>query len=441
MVKRLLALVLCLTLVCCGAQASFLDAYDTLSAAYDAGETLRADLRFTLEDMEASDGGLAALKGMLEPLTLSLSLRGGEQALAILKEDETLFSLAGILSEEEGKIPALRRLFGEGLPILYDTLKEGGKTEEIKRSVSIKNVGSAGLQTVFTYTAEEANAILPTLHELLDPYASVLTAGEPYQEAFLAYLSAMSFSGKLTVKRFKSKDEADMGIQVTARVTDGKDKRSITIFGGYAAGKGAYVSFACPATSGSNQFKTVFSYAVKNTTKQDTFTLTLDTTRRIGKDRYTKALDVSLKSKPDGDERRVTGEAALSKTEGGIKKTWTLKPELTAKAEEISGTCTLTQTTDKLQNWQISVNGTLGKGDAAAFTGAEQALDLRKMNEEEQLKALAPARDRLLTLVAKYISALDEKEQSLLINLFRTDAWMNGPSVPVPKASDEAPAM
>ena len=431
MFKRLFALVLCLTLLCCGAQASFLGAYDTLRQAYDAGGTVEMSMQATIDEMEASAGGLTAFKSLIEPMTLTLSLRGKEQALALKKEERTLLSLAGVLTEGEGRIPALQRLFSEGLPILYDTLAQGGKTQELKKSVSIKNVGSAGLQTVYEYTTDEANAALPTLKELLLPYAQVLTEGEPYQEAFLTYLSALSFTGKLTVKRFKSKDGADMGLQVTCRVTgDGKDKRAVTIFGGYQEGKGAYVSFACPAASGNNQFKTVLSYAVKNAAKQDTLTLTLDTTRRVDKDKYIKALDISLKSKPDGETRRVTGSASLSTTVNGVKTVWTAEPDLNATADSIAGAVTVTQKTDKLQNLKITLNGSLQAGSADAFTGAETVLDLSGMTDAEALKALAPVRDKLLGILAEYVSGLSETDAALLTHLFRTDAWMNGPVVP-----------
>lgn len=445
--KRLAAFFLCLTLaLSCAARAEFSETLDALKTAYAAGSPVTARIAVSFDSLGGSDGTLAVVNEALSPLEATLTLSKDSEAVLLTDGGETLLSVAGegmgdAALSPLGAAETLLALYQDVLPIFYSELAQGGKTTEAVKSLSIKNVGYAKKQTVYTYTTEEAAALLPILHELLDGRLEELLANTPFREAFITYFNGMAFADKLVVKRFMDKDGNDMGVQATAKVVnaEGGDKRSVTLFGGYSAGTGAYLSFSCPAVKGDNSLKFVLSAAVKKTSKQATLTASVDVTRRVDKERYTLATDVSLKNKLTDGETWL-GTVKRSESVNGVQTAYTVTPALVLKDGALSGTVKVEKTADKASVYKLTANVSLAPGAEDAFSSARTTLKLAGLTDEEREQALAPVVKQIEGALLARLAAMPEKERMLLLTLLRTDAWMNGPSVPVPGAQETAPA-
>ena len=438
--KKVFILLVCLSLLCApAAGAEFSDTLTALTAAADAGEAVDLLISLRADALGVSDKALSVLTQALSPLSLRLTVRGNDGAVSLFSDDETLYSFSaeGLTGAQE-KTPllpltALKALFLDAAPILYDALAPTAVITEAEKSLSIKNVGYSKKQTVYTLDKDAANALLPTLHELLDAPLRQAVSNAPYREAFLAYLAAFTFTDQLTVKRMADQQGADIGVQITAKITDeNADKRSLTLYGGYKEGTGAYLSFSCPAAKGNNGFKLVLALSLKRTQKQAALTLTADVTRRLANERYTLATDVSLKNKlTDGEA--WSGEIKRAETVAGVKTTWTLTPDIRAENGALSGDIGLQKLVDKVLTARLTAHISLSKGGWDGFSDAAHHVSLTGLDDEGQEKALMPLMAGLSALISERFSALDETDRALLQSIFYTDLWMNGPSAALPE--------
>ena len=438
--KKVFILLVCLSLLCApAASAAFSDTLTALTASADAGDAVDLLISLRADALGVSDKALSVLTQALSPLSLRLTVRGNDGAVSLFSDDETLFSFSaeGLTDAQETSpllpLTALKALFLDAVPILYDALAPTAVITEAEKSLSIKNVGYSKKQTIYTLDKDAANALLPTLHELLDAPLDQVLSNAPYREAFLAYFDAFTFADKLTVKRMADKQGADIGVQITAKITDeNADKRSLTLYGGYIEGTGAYLSFSCPAVKGNNSFKLVLSMSLKRTQKQAALALTADVTRRLANERYTLATDVSLKNKlTDGEA--WSGEIKRAETVAGVKTTWTITPDIKAENGMLSGDVELEKLTDKVLMARLTAHITLSKGNEDGFSSAAHHVSLTGLDEEGQTKALLPLAASLSALISEKFSALDETDRALLQSIFYTDLWMNGPSAALPE--------
>ncbi len=442
MKKRTFVILLCVLLLCsvC-AQAEFSETFSALQTAYEAGTPVTLNASLTIDEMNLSDESKELLSSLLAPLSLTLSVTPEKEAFSLKDGEETSVSLQGKgLTSDSVLSPflQLKALFSDTLPLVYERLAQDAEVKESTKSLNIKNVGKAAKQIVYTYDKESAAVLLPDLHTLLDAPLEALLKDTPYRDEFLSYWQNVGFAGTLTVKRYLDKEGADLGLQITVKVTNAdEDKRSVTLYGGYQAGKGAYFSFACPAAKGSNNFQYTLSSKFEEAVKKNSWTLSSAVKRKLDKKSYSVSTKLSLKNAVK-DGEKITGTVETIETKNGVKTTTTWTPTLIKDGTGLSGTVTVKQLNERAAVYQLTATVRLDTDDAEALQTDGEMLDLTDMNEEERETALTPAAFKITTAFIQKLSTLDEKQRSLLTHFFRTDAWMNGETVPVLETNESS---
>lgn len=424
MAKRVILLVMVLLMALLSAQAAFLPAYDALVDAYDAGQPVCAEISVSFDKLSAAGDGLTLLNEMLSPLAVSMYVRNDAQALKVSHADSELAAVSGALVERqmgEGALDALLSLYLNGMPAVYERLALSGEVVQGKRSTTIKNVGAATEQTVYTHQKEEAQALLEDVRALLSPYLDVLYAKMDNGAALQAYVENLVFEEALVVKHYTT-DGQSVGLQITTRVSNaGEDRRKVTLYGGYAAGTGAYLSVKCPATRGNNNLDVQLSLAFKEAKKQNTLTGSLKVTRRLGDEKYSLDHALSLKNVFSDAGDTVSGKVTLKKTEAGQTTTLTLTPNLTALADVITGTVTVAAVENKIALYTAQAGVTVRAVSPEEFptpTGADGQAQLTSFSRE------------LLTALGNYVAAMPQEQRLMAYHLLRSDAWMNGETAP-----------
>ncbi len=442
MKKRTFAVLLCAVLLCTAcARAEFSETFSVLQAAYQAGTPVTLNAELTVDEMNLSDEAKALLSSLLAPLSLTLSIAPDKEAVALLDGGEAVLSLQGRgLAGSSAFTPflQLKSLFKDTLPLFYERLAQDTEGKESSKSLSIKNVGSVSRQIVYTCDRESAAALLPDLHTLLDAPLETLLTDAPYKDEFLTYWQNLGFAGTLTVKRYLDKDGADLGLQITVKAASAdEDQRSVTLYGGYKEGKGAYLSFACPAVKGSNNFQYTLSSKFEETAQKNTWTLTSAVKRKADKKSYSVSAKVSLKNQIK-DSEKITGTAETIETKDGVKTTATWTSDLQGDGAALSGTITLKKLNERATVYQMTAAVRLTQGSGESFNSDAETVDLTDLSEEERENALKPAVQKLTNAFIQKLSTLDEKSRSLLTHIFRTDAWMNGAAVPVSETDESS---
>ena len=442
MKKRAFVILLCAVLLCSAcARAEFSETFSALQTAYEAGTPVTLNASLTIDEMNLSDESKELLSFLLAPLSLTLSVTPEKEAFSLKDGEETVVSLQGKeLTSDSALSPflQLKSLFSDTLPLVYERLAQDAEVKESTKSLNIKNVGKAAKQIVYTYDKESAAALLPDLHTLLDAPLEALLKDTPYRDEFLAYWQNVGFAGTLTVKRYLDKEGADLGLQITVKVTNAdEDKRSVTLYGGYQAGKGTYFSFACPAAKGNNNFQYTLSSKFEETAKKNTWTLSSAVKRKLDKKSYSVSTKLSLKNAVK-DGEKITGTVETVETKDGVKTTTTWTPTLIKDDTGLSGTVTVKQLNERATVYQLTATVRLDTDDAEALQADGEMLDLTGLSEKEREAALKPAALKITTAFIKKLSTLDETQRSLLTHFFRTDAWMNGETVPVLETNESS---
>lgn len=466
--RALLAgLLAAMLLGCCGARAEFSPRYAVLKK----DQAVQAEISGEIEALAPlSEASLAAVNGWLGRTKLTLtSMEGANRSLTqaeLALDGDSVFSAAaqgqtdytltvfspsgGAYLTAPGQPDALSLLSGQadGLPQpekfldayfslaprLYEYLATITTPKKSSEKTSIKNAtASAGYEN-YILTADAMNEAWPKILETLLPaLQSGLQSAPAAAQSLEALLRSLTFSGECRFKRFLDKAGDDMGLQFTGRAQRGdEDVRKITLFGGYTAGKGGYLSLALPAVKGKNNWKLTCTGKLTEKSGQRTLTLSGTYTRVYGDEKDSATLEASLKNTLKNDTEAWSGKITLNRQQNGEKTAWTLQPALTFDADGLHGDVAVQRKKGTTLELKATMRLSLRALSEIPSPAAASAMDLRGM-EEAQAKLLLleearPLRRALLGL----LNELDAETRALLTHDLRTDSWMNGPLVSVP---------
>ena len=402
--------------------------------AYCNDEPLRLSLSGTLDAYTGGKEELDVLNSLIRDFTLQLTIKGEEQALSLLKNDAVEFSLAGKIVNKANinALRVLRDVFTNEMPKLYTHLSKYDVVD-LKKSNNIKNVGGAPRQKVYTLSSQEANLLFDTLREPVTAQAKLLWEDAPYGTSILQYIEHMVFVDKVIVKQFISKEDENLGLQITTKFTnDGKDRRSLTIYGGYKQGHGAYLSFSVPSSK--NTLKTVLSYTVKEKNNNKYYDLNLLTTRKFDGNFSTYEKDVIFQEKEDG----ITATIETLAKEKGVARETIVDIVATGDQEALNADIAVAMKTNNVSTASFTVQALLEKGSIFDFVNAKNVVNLLDGDAESKEKQLETIAQQLLYLF--FTTAMETTTtQEISFDLYgflhsmATDTWFNGPSVsPLP---------
>ena len=339
-----------------------------------------------------------------------------------------------LLTGRDQPVPDVTRLpalYAAAAPGLYAALADHAAPKTVKEPTSIKNASASASYVNYVFRdgklneawEDVLNAVLPALKQALADNLSLYAAMEET-------LSSLVFSGECRFKRFLDKEGGDMGMQFTGQAARGKDKRKVTLFGGYTKDKGGYVSMTLAGVGSKDSLKG--SLGFKLTSKNGLNTLETDGSYTKTKDKATVAYTVkgTLKNTVKEENEHWTGKMTLTATENKVKTTWVLSPDLTFDSNGLEGDIQVQQKTGSKVTMKGGVHAALTALKASAAPAAQSAKDLRPLSSAQARAAVAAELAPLAGAVARLASSLPEEERTLLLHELRTDEWMNGPAVP-----------
>lgn len=455
-----------LWLSCPGALAEFSPRYEQLFA----GDHMTLEISGQLNSLSTlSSRSLEIVNGWLEGLTLRVSA-GKNDAMAVLKNGERLISAfverqAGYtltafqpsggayltnpdgpdaLQLIAGETPALPdltvlpALYGKAAPAMYAALENYVTPKKMREHTSIKNANASTSYMNYLFPDGKLNEAWPEVLEAILPYVKEAFKAQPdLYEDVEGLLKALTFSDECRFKRFLDKEGNELGFQFTGKAERDGDKRKVTMYGGWTPDKGGYFSVNLAGVGSKNSMKG--SLSVKLTAKQNVTTLDADgSLDRVMNGRSTAyTLNAALKNEAGEEQEHWTGKISCSEKEHGIKSAWTLWPDMTFTENGLEGDVSVQRKTGSDVTLEAKVHALLTAGEAEGSFGIHSAKDLRGLTAEKArasaLSEVAPLTGALAPLVAE----LNESERTLLLHELRTDAWMNGPSVPVPDAAED----
>ncbi|MBR1586257.1 MAG: hypothetical protein IJ662_11995 [Clostridia bacterium] len=380
----------------------------------------------------------------------------GEEILSVASRPQgngavTLFSPSGnAYWTAAGQKTALAYLAGEEpyiydileFPALYDQLakalypvldeKVTAKTK--KARTTVKNATASPSYRDYALTADEMNAawsdiltaVLPTLREAL--------ADQPGRCGQLEeLLGSLTFSGECRFKRLLDKNQGDMGMQFTGSAGKGSDVRKVTLFGGYTADKGGYLSLSLPQVKGKNKLTFRLSVSLAKA-KNGNRTLKIDVSYNRLFDKVTEAATVaaSLKNVIKGGDEAWSGKVTITQTENKVKTTYTLTPALAFTDAGLSGDVTVQRKRGSKVNMKAAVHIDIAEAGDFTEPEIENPVDLSGKSDAQAKAAVQAEIPGLVGPVVRLMSTLPENERILLTHELRTDEWMTGDTVPLP---------
>ena len=367
----------------------------------------------------SSDEALRALQDLLSPLALTLEALPEGSAFRLSADGREITSLRLAENEEalSGALPweGLRALFEDKLPALFSALlPEEGEPDVETRGVTLKNVGRTARKTVVTAEAEAFNAALLPLREEAAEALKAATQWLPHADELGDYLSRLTAEGTILVKRLETAEDRVLGWQLSGRVSaGGEDVRRLTVTFGWGNG-GVYLNLQATAVRGNDSFKATLEWAEKEGKKENTLSGSLTVKRTLNKQTYSLTDSLSLKNAlPD---ERVSGSVKRTLTESGVKSVWSAAVTLTLDGEAWAGSLTAKKTYAQTTVWEGSAALSLAEADEMQATVRD--------TEAEAVNDLYAA---LLT----YLAGLSEADRRVLTHTLYSDAWLNGPTVPV----------
>ena len=448
-----------------GARAEFSPRY----AALAAGKGMAIELSARFETMDPlSKQSLEVVNDWLSRLRLILSLqetpahsllRGealldGQELFSVISQRQQAYTLTAfspsdnayltdpdapdalsLLTEKNAALlnPVdLYRAYVSLAPALYPLLGGIVPPKVSRDSTSIKNASASASYENYTLNAEEMNAAWPDILALLLPALKEAWADQPqrYEQA-AELLRALEFSGECRFKRFLDKEQGDMGLQFTGRAARGEDVRKVTLFGGYTPGRGGYLSLALPAVSGKNNFKITFTGKLTQKSESSTLTLEGSYTRSFNGESESASLEGDLKNTIKNGDETWSGKVTVQENRGGVKAVWTVSPKLLFDNDGLHGTIGLQKKSGsavKLKG-EVTVNAR-GLEDMLA-PAVDSAKDLRGMERARARAVVMEEMTSFTRVMTRLMAGLPEEARLLLTHDLRTDAWMNGPTVPV----------
>ena len=346
---------------------------------------------------------------------------GGPDALALLAGQEN----------PTPDITALPDVYFAVAPKLYAALEAHVTPKTVKEPTSIKNASAAASYVNYLFKNGELNeawedvmnAALPALREALAQQPGVYAWAEEK-------LTGLTFSGECRFKRFLDKEGKELGLQFTGQAARGEDKWKVTLFGGYTKGKGGYVSLTLAGVGAKDTLKT--SLGVKLTEQKGVRTLAAEGAYSETKGGQTVSYDLNanLKNAVKDAGEHWTGKITLTATEKKEKTVWTLTPDLTGEGEALTGTVKIQEKKGSKVTLKATATVGLRPYRDEEIAPALSAKDLRGLSQAQAQAAVLAEMTPLAESITEWITALPEADRTLLLHELRTDAWMNGPTVP-----------
>ena len=315
------------------------------------------------------------------------------------------------------------------IPRFYEIVSEGAEeiTEETA-SVRVKNVGTSPMQTAYVLSADGANVLWPGMTAFFAAGSSAMLAYRTMAAENAAQgLGNLIFTGAVTVTRLYDADGRDMGIKVTGRCRPGDgSERKLTLTVGFLRGSVLYFSLNMPAVKGNLSDRWELTAARKATSSRVTYTLDGRVSRTDGRGTVSLDLDGSVKETL-GEKGEISGKVTLSGRIYGIRKGWTVRPEIAVGENGAAGNVRLTVSTAGETDTDLTVLlslapcGEIGTADHSGET------DVTALGEEERETLLTREAMPLLRVWLYRMEALTYEERESLAHILRNDSWMNGP--------------
>lgn len=470
MKKRCLAMVAAVLWLAGSAQAAVLPELETLVSQYGQGKALHLTLKADVTQWQAvGDKSLPALQAVLagtqadfmlsrDGTAVSLlhngsvlagvrldSLNDGRESMTITPGGLAYVAGAGEMvtgflmngpaaSSPMGAAEWLTILNGtrQTVPIMLAPLD--GYGQSVKRSISIKNVGTAREQVVYTLSAEEWNALWPfVLHELEQSEPFAQSIGTTLHKRVLAFLNTLTFESECTLKRYLDTDGRDIGWQFTGRVGRiGEGVRKVTLYGGINDDTGLYLSIKLPAVSGRENLTLQASLTWKERSGATTIAGDFSLRTVTEADSITERIKVDLKRA--GEEPRLTGRITWDSSTAGTnrwKSALTVKPDLLLNAQEVSGTLAVEATVQGDPAFEGVLTGTLTPGELPAAAPALRMADVSQMDEEQRARERTALAGLITMPIWMYLNGLPADQRSSLLHDLVRDARTQGDTVPV----------
>ena len=361
--------------------------------------------------------------------TLTSFSPSGNAYLTAPQGPDALALLAG--GAEIPSMGALQEAYAAVAPALFGKLEELAPGKLTKEPTSIKNAAASAAYQTYTFKNGALNEIWPQLLDAaLPPLAQALAEHPGWYARAEELLRGLEFSGECRFKRFLDKDGRDMGMQLTGRAARGDDARKVTLFGGYTADRGGYVSLSLPAVKGKNNLKASWSEKLTQKNGLNTLAVEAEYKRTMDGKTVSASLNGTLKNTiKDGDEH-WTGKMTAARTENKVKTTWILTPDLAFTDGGLEGTINLQKKEGNTVKAKVNLQLLMRQAEEKPLPAAGSAKDLRGMGEAQARAAVQEELIPLAGLAASLAASLPEKDRDALLHDLRTDAWMNGPSVP-----------
>ena len=399
--------------------ASFSPTWDGLSQG-----PVQAELsRFVLSDFNVSDEALSVVQNELDPLSCVLALCGDTQSVYLYSTSSLILSFGGEnLADISSPAEEIKGFMNRLLPRIYALLSDDEHVTYTSKSISLKQAGTSKKQIVYTYETEEANELLPGLHELLSGEFGSQTAEGTLDAYLQSYLANFTFCGKLTVKQLQDSNGNDLGVSVSATVClEGSDKRTLKLTYGSGASGGLYLSLSALPSRGNNKLSLSLNYGVTSTKNKNTLEYSYSFTHRLDDETVSRKIEAELTDSTKSGEK-ISGSVKCTSIQNDISTVYIITPSLKAVDETLQGTVSLTKKVDKQTIYTISCELILQEAGQA-----EAAQILLSDTEDEQ--GLATLGNQLLTYFLSRLNQLSSRQQALLLHTLHTDSWLNGSTV------------
>ena len=315
------------------------------------------------------------------------------------------------------------------IPRFYEIVSGGvEETAEETGNVRVKNVGTSPLQTVYVLSADRANALWPGMTAFFAAGSSALLAYRTMAaENAVKDMENLVFTGEITVTRLYDADGRDMGLKVTGRCRPGDgSERKLTLTFGFLQGSKLYFSLNMPSVKGSLSDRWELSAVRKATSSRVTYTLEGRVSRTDSRGTVSLDLDGSVKETL-GEKGEISGKVTLSGRVYGIRKGWTVRPEIACGDNGAAGNIRLTVSTAGETDTDLTVLLSLAPcGDIKAADHSGET-DMTALGEEERETLLAREVMPLLRVWLYRMETLTYEERESLAHILRNDSWMNGP--------------
>lgn len=473
-VKKLTrALAVLCALLLTGARAEISPKLDAHTQAYAQGAPYTLTLDVTPEQYGGVDAHtlelLQSLCARAKIVLSAQSAEGGERAdAALLLDGQTLLSvsqqrsgeatllsldgLAGLYAVTDSSPKLSDDALSQWLSVdflgahkkvepsihaLWTALEPYLKSQ--KSSTSVRNIGKISRRNVYDLTAKQMTELAPVVRDTLkSALLSVFDGSPALRSKISAFIDGAALYGKTSYRRFLDADGLDIGTELVGQLTlPTGENRKLSWYGGYIAGKGAYLSVKLPAVKGNNTTTLVIDGTTKENAKTKVVSYAYKVTYHDVLDKVVTdtAADIKLKLTPGESADALSGTIVLTrKVKDGdtVQTVYTLTPALDISADGILGTVGLEKKTGGNVSYKLTAKAALAPSEPLTELMAQGAPAFAQSDYDAWLTAHTAKLVRLL----KGYSAEDIR---LLTHLFHNSSPMSDTAIAAPTAPISAP--